>query len=114
MYSFSPSLVGTALFPINGIQPAKSGRPPIRPNAPCEDQQLPDLHAPEATPPGNLKLGLTTRAARTEWAKARARAVNWINRVVRQQHLPLRPAKDVPATLKQATSPSAGLLGGGR
>jgi ABC-type transporter Mla subunit MlaD len=112
MYSFSPSLVGTALFPINGIQPAKSGRPPIRPNAPCEDQQLPDLHAPEATPPQNLKLGLSTPTARLQWKKARGRAVNWIDRMVRQQHLPLRPAKNIAGTLAQATSPLAGLLGG--
>src|SRR4051812_49068967 len=40
------NLIAVAPSPPEGIQPLKSKRPKFRPGAPCENQELADLHAP--------------------------------------------------------------------
>jgi len=60
MYGLGNGLVGNTLLPIQGETPRKPlNRPDIRPNAPCENQQLPDLRTDSGPAPKPVKVPLT-------------------------------------------------------
>ncbi len=50
-YSLANGKFGQSLFPLVGTNPGKFGRPPLRPNVPCETQSQPDLSASNPGPP---------------------------------------------------------------
>jgi hypothetical protein len=58
-YSLSPGMFGTAIQPIDGVQPAappNNQRPPLKENVPCETQQpITSLHADIGPGPQRLK-----------------------------------------------------------
>ena len=68
------NLLGQALFPIIGTNPPKpQGRPPLRPDVPCETQERPDLR----TNPGGAPPTVSSSArARGRYAKARRVAID--------------------------------------
>ncbi len=53
-------LFGTSLFPFLGTNPPKpQGRPPLRPNVPCETQERPDLRTIPGRGPKKVPIPLT-------------------------------------------------------
>ena len=67
---------GTALFPLQGINPPPpAGRPPLRPDVPCETQQAPDLRSTPRGPPAQAQTS-DSAAVRERASKARAVAID--------------------------------------
>ena len=62
-------------LPIEGVNPPKPpGRPPLRPDVPCETQQTPDLRSQPAAPPPPQRLRSDSTDAGAASARARAGA----------------------------------------
>ena len=104
-YALGSGLVGNSLNPIEGQNPPKpKSRPPIRPNAPCENQQTPDLRTnssagPKAVDPGTgglppLPLPLP---ARKRLAKSRLALMKEVQQGAKARGLNLKIQK-APAT----------------
>jgi virulence factor Mce-like protein len=79
-----------AYFPILGTQPPspRTGRPPLRPEVPCETQEPPDLRT--SVGPGDpvVARGLpNTRQARTRYERAKNRAVGFMRRDLKRMNL---------------------------
>ena len=81
-----------AYRPILGTNPPKPrGRPPLRPDVPCETQELPDLRTQVGPGDPEVSRGLpNTAAAKARYARARGRAVRWLRGQVRREGLKLR------------------------
>ncbi|MCW3067122.1 MAG: hypothetical protein JWN32_4294 [Solirubrobacterales bacterium] len=91
MIGFGGGLFGTALFPIQGVQPSKpAGPPPLRPAVPCETQQTPNLSAQTSAPPPKQQTSsLTTPAQLARWQKAQDTAVAWLTKTLKLDKLPI-------------------------
>jgi hypothetical protein len=64
-------LFGIPLFQIEGSNPPTTNtRPPLRPNVPCETQQVADLATIPAGPPATTKVNTSSRAYQERLAKA--------------------------------------------
>jgi virulence factor Mce-like protein len=72
--------------PIAGVQPPKSltGRPPIRPDVPCETQEPPDLRTRVQPPPPAQKVNHDSPAARARYLADRKRLRQTIEDQARQ------------------------------
>jgi hypothetical protein len=92
MIGFGGGLFGTALFPIQGLQPSQPGRPPaLKEDVPCETQLPPNLDAAtSAPPPQQQTASLRTPAQLARWSKATTRAVDWLRKQLKLEHLPLQ------------------------
>ena len=52
LVQFAPGVFGTTALPLLGVNPPKpKGRPPLRNDVPCENQQTPDLRSKPGAPP---------------------------------------------------------------
>jgi virulence factor Mce-like protein len=91
MVGFGGGLFGTALFPIQGLQPSKPASPPaLKEDVPCETQQPPNLDAAtSAPPPQQQTAALSTPAQLTRWTQATTRAVDWLRKQLKLEGLPL-------------------------
>ena len=92
MIGFGGGLFGTALFPIQGLQPSKPASPPaLKEDVPCETQQAPNLDAQtSAPPPQQQTAALRTPAQLARWTQATTRAVDWLRKQVKLDGLPLQ------------------------
>jgi phospholipid/cholesterol/gamma-HCH transport system substrate-binding protein len=92
MIGFGGGVFGTALFPIQGVQPSKpAGPPPLRPTVPCETQQVPDLSAQTSAPPPKQQTSsLSTPVQLARWQKAQDTAVNWLRSTLKLDKLPIQ------------------------
>jgi len=92
MIGFGGGLFGTALFPIQGLQPSKPASPPaLKEDVPCETQQAPNLDAQtSAPPPKQQTAALRTPQQLARWTQATQKAVDWLRKQVKLEKLPFQ------------------------
>ena len=82
-FQLGEGFFGTSALPIAGVNPPKpKGRPPLRPEVPCETQQPPDLRTVVGDPPERVKTDWKDPAVQARYAKARASALVWMRGVL--------------------------------
>ena len=89
--------------PIEGVNPpipADYPYLPLKPDVPCETQQSPDLRTVPGPAPAGRRANLGTPALQAAYAKIQAKAVSWLQGVVKHQgDLGKLRVSSVPATL---------------
>ncbi len=90
--SLGNGMFAQALFPILGTNPPKpDAMPPLRPDAPCETQQPPDLRTKVGPGEREISRGLPkTAAASRRYERAKGRAVKWVERELKRRGLDRR------------------------
>ena len=103
LVTLSPGVFATRALPINGSNPPKPlARPPLNADAPCELQETPDLETVPGVPPPQRRVDITTPEFRSRYAKAKDRAVDWLQRAIRLEGLDKKiDVLDTEATLGQ-------------
>jgi phospholipid/cholesterol/gamma-HCH transport system substrate-binding protein len=98
--------------PIQGIQPPKAlkGRPPLRPDVPCETQERPDLRVKVQAPPAQQKVDHSRFAGSRLEARAREDLLELLERQSRQLGIPLL-VKGLGKTVAFDGKPPAALKG---
>jgi phospholipid/cholesterol/gamma-HCH transport system substrate-binding protein len=94
----SPSeggVFGNSLFPLQGVNPGKLNRPPLRPNVPCETQVAPSLVSNPAPPPPKVA---TRGGGERIGGDAAALLIGTLRQQVRRQSMP-RPNAEERARL---------------
>ena len=82
-FQLGEGLFGTSALPIAGVNPPKpKGRPPLRPDVPCETQERPDLRTVVGEPPQRVKADWSNPAVQARYTKARATALEWMRGVM--------------------------------
>jgi phospholipid/cholesterol/gamma-HCH transport system substrate-binding protein len=72
LVTFGPGVYGTTALPILGVNPQKpKARPPLNADAPCENQQTPDLRSSPGAPPPQHKVDTSSKLFKDRWAKVR-------------------------------------------
>ncbi len=72
LVTFSPGVYGTTALPLLGVNPPKpKQRPPLNADAPCENQQTPDLRSKPGDPPPQRQVNVKSEAFQARWAKVR-------------------------------------------
>ena len=72
LVTFGPGVYGTTALPILGVNPQKpKARPPLNADAPCENQQTPDLRSTPGAPPPQHKVDTSSQLFKDRWAKVR-------------------------------------------
>jgi hypothetical protein len=100
--------------PLQGIQPAKRDDPPLRPDVPCETQEVPNLDSTPSAPPPMIRVNQSSPAARRLEARGREAASTWLRRRLEADGLD-RALKVVTEPLKLADLPALRrTFGGGR
>jgi phospholipid/cholesterol/gamma-HCH transport system substrate-binding protein len=87
--SFGDGRFAQAMFPILGTNPPlPEGRPPLRPDVPCETQEPPDLRTRVGPGEPTVAQGLPdTPEARKRYERAKLRAVRWLRGQLKRQGL---------------------------
>ncbi len=76
-------LFGTTGGNVGNNPPKATRRPPLRGDVPCETQQAPDLRTQAGPGPRKVKTDTTSKAYKEREAKARAVAIEVMNRKMR-------------------------------
>jgi phospholipid/cholesterol/gamma-HCH transport system substrate-binding protein len=72
LVTFGPGVYGTTALPILGVNPQKpKARPPLNADAPCENQQTPDLRSTPGAPPPQHKVDTSSKLFKDRWADVR-------------------------------------------
>ncbi len=72
LVTFGPGVYGTTALPILGVNPQKpKARPPLNADAPCENQQTPDLRSTPGAPPPQHKVDTSSKLFKDRWTKVR-------------------------------------------
>jgi phospholipid/cholesterol/gamma-HCH transport system substrate-binding protein len=88
LVQFAPNTFGTTALPILGVNPPKpKGRPPLRSDQPCENQQPPDLRSKAGAPPPQHKVDTTNPAFQARWAKVSDFGVKLFQRSLEREGL---------------------------
>ncbi len=109
-FQLGEGFFGTSALPIAGVNPPKpAGRPPLRPEEPCENQQTPDLRTRVGAAPRKVKADWDSPAAKLRYAKSRETALVWMKHVVKDSGMDAT-VLDTDATLAdiQAIARQAG------
>ncbi len=87
--SLGNGMFAQALFPILGTNPPKpDAMPPLRPDAPCETQQPPDLRTKVGPGEREVSRGLPkTAAASKRYERSKRTAVKWVERQLKRRGL---------------------------
>jgi len=101
-FQLGEGFFGTSALPIAGVNPPKTDRPPINPDAPCEDQQTPDLRTIPQEAPGKVRTNWKSPAVQARYAKSRQTALNWLRNVADERGLDAT-VSDQDATLQSIT-----------
>lgn len=79
LVTLRPGVFATTALPINGSNPPRpTTRPPLNADAPCEDQQPPNLASEPGPPPPQRRVDTTTPRYKKLEAEARADAIKWL------------------------------------
>ena len=63
LVTFGPGVYGTTALPLLGVNPRKpTKRPPLNADAPCENQQTPDLRSKPGDPPPQRQVNVNSKA----------------------------------------------------
>jgi hypothetical protein len=96
-YSLSPGMFGTAISPIDGVQPIPpegAKRPPLQENVPCETQQaITSLSAPAGLPPHQLTARRPTAAGQALQQALTNQMTSQLSREIKQQGFPYKLAR---------------------
>jgi phospholipid/cholesterol/gamma-HCH transport system substrate-binding protein len=115
LVTLKPGMFATTPEPLIGANPPKpKSRPPLRPDAPCETQQTPDLRSEAAPPPPQKTIDTGTPAFRERYEQARGKAVDWLRRQIRIEGLQDRLKIDGADATQQLIDQIAARAGRGR
>ena len=102
LVTLSPGVFATRILPINGTNPPKPlARPPLNADAPCEVQEPPNLETVPGIPPPQTKVDVSNPEFQARYAKARDRAINWLEGALKRAKLDKIDVLDTEATLGQ-------------
>jgi phospholipid/cholesterol/gamma-HCH transport system substrate-binding protein len=88
LVTFAPGMYATTPEPLLGANPPKpQARPPLNAEAPCEDQERPDLRTKAAPPPEQKTVDTGTDLFKRRYERARGDAVGWLGRQLRLEDL---------------------------
>ena len=94
-------ILGLPLFPVEGVNPPKpAARPPLRPDVPCETQQVANLETTPGAPPQATRINTSSPTYQARYAKARQTAIDWLRSQLAAEGSKLKVG-DVDATLDQ-------------
>jgi phospholipid/cholesterol/gamma-HCH transport system substrate-binding protein len=79
------------MLPLQGVQPPKAlqGRPPLRPNVPCETQEPPDLRTQVQAPPAARSVNHNSPPAQELYQRSYQALVEMIDQQARQMGTPI-------------------------
>jgi virulence factor Mce-like protein len=88
LVQFAPGVFGTTALPLLGVNPPKpQGRPPLRSDVPCENQQPPDLRSTAAAPPEQRQIDTSDAAFKARWEKVRRYGIDLMKRSLEREGL---------------------------
>jgi ABC-type transporter Mla subunit MlaD len=111
--SLGQGIFGTTGTPLRGTNPPKATRrPPLKPDVPCETQEPPDLRTRPGGPPQRVATNPSSPAARERAAKARAVAIEVMQRQLDKEFGKGRAPKvlDRDATLSDVKPLTEGIV----
>ena len=83
-----PGMFATSMNPMLGANPPKpQGRPPLRPEVPCETQEPPDLRSKPGAPPPQQQIDVNDPVFKKRYAEARDKAVKWLEQEIKRNGL---------------------------
>ncbi len=68
-------ILGIPLFPVAGVNPPPTGRPPISPDTPCETQEKPNLETVPQGPPQSTRIDTSSPTFQARYEKAKMTAI---------------------------------------
>ena len=81
LITLRPGVFATSALPINGSNPPRpTSRPPLNADAPCEDQQTPNLASEPGPPPPQRRIDTSDPKYQARLAKDKAAAIKWLER----------------------------------
>ena len=81
LITLRPGVFATSALPINGSNPQRpSARPPLNADAPCEDQQPPNLASEPGPPPPQRRIDTSDPKYQAQLAKDKAAALKWVKK----------------------------------
>jgi hypothetical protein len=88
LVQFAPGVFGTTALPLLGVNPPKpQGRPPLRSDVPCENQQTPDLRSKAAAPPEQRQIDTNDPAFKARWSKVRQYGIDLMKLSLKREGL---------------------------
>jgi phospholipid/cholesterol/gamma-HCH transport system substrate-binding protein len=88
LVTFSPGVFGTTALPLLGVNPRKpKERPPLNADAPCENQQTPDLRSTPGAPPPQRKVDTSSALFKDRWAKVRQYGIDLMRLSLKREGL---------------------------
>jgi virulence factor Mce-like protein len=88
LITLRPGVFATSALPINGANPPRpTTRPPLNADAPCEEQDPPNLASQPGAPPPQRRVDTTTPRYKRLEAKAKADAIEWLRGELEAQGL---------------------------
>jgi hypothetical protein len=79
LITIRPGVFATSALPINGSNPPRpTTRPPLNADAPCEDQQPPNLASEPGPPPPQRRVDTSNPKYQAQLAKDKAAAIDWL------------------------------------
>jgi phospholipid/cholesterol/gamma-HCH transport system substrate-binding protein len=91
LVTLRPGVFATTALPILGTNPPRpSHRPPLNDKVRCQTQQKPNLQSEPGAPPQQQQLDTSNPAYLAELAKAQTKAVDWLQKAVKQEGLNLK------------------------
>ena len=88
LVTFGPGVFGTTALPLLGVNPPKpTERPPLDADAPCENQQTPDLRSTPGAPPEQRRIDTNDAAFKARWAKVRKYGIDLMKLSLKREGL---------------------------
>jgi virulence factor Mce-like protein len=88
LVTFGPGVYGTTALPLLGVNPRKpTKRPPLNADAPCENQQTPDLRSTPGDPPPQRQVNVNSKAFKDRWGKVRKYGMDLMKRSLKREGL---------------------------
>jgi phospholipid/cholesterol/gamma-HCH transport system substrate-binding protein len=88
LVTFGPGVYGTTALPLLGVNPRKpTKRPPLNADAPCENQQTPDLRSTPGAPPEQRRINPNNAAFKARWSKVRKYGIDLMRLSLKREGL---------------------------
>ncbi|HEX8103777.1 MAG TPA: MlaD family protein [Solirubrobacteraceae bacterium] len=100
LIQLAPGRFATSALPIKGANPPKPPtRPPLNPDAPCENQERADLRSTAGAPPPQRRIDTSDPKYQARLALAKKKAITWLEGQIKYEGL----AKQLTVSTKDAT-----------
>jgi virulence factor Mce-like protein len=101
LITLRPGVFATSALPINGSNPQRpTTRPPLDADAPCEDQDTPNLASTPGAPPPQRRIDTSNPKYVAQLAKDREAAIDWLKGSLEYEGL----TDEIRVSTKDATS----------